>query len=112
MNYVLDTSTVLKWFLKEKDTERAVRIKEFFVNGEVNLIEPDLLLYEFTNALRYQEDINELEIGEALEGLFDLGISFITPKLSLLRMANGLALKNDITVYDAVYLILAKETNS
>ena len=112
MNYVLDASTILKWFLKEKDTKKAIAFKELFVKGEIGLIEPDLLLYEFVNGLRYQKNIIQRDIEEAVEGLFDLGLIFVTPKLSLLKMANQFALKNDITVYDACYIILAKETGS
>lgn len=111
MNYVLDASAILKWFLKEKDTNKAIAFKESFVKGEIDLIEPDLLLYEFVNGLRYQKNIAQRDIEEAVEGLFDLGLSFVTPKLSLLKMANLFALKNDITVYDACYIVLAKETN-
>lgn len=112
MNYVLDSSTILKWFLKEENTEKAITFKELFVEGEIDLIEPDLLLYEFVNGLRYQKNITQKDIEEAVETLFDLGISFVTPKLSLLKMANQFALKNDITIYDACYIVLAKETGS
>lgn len=112
MNYILDASVILKWFLKEEDTDKALEIKQSYILGEIDLIEPDLLLYEFTNGLRFQKGINEKEINEAIEDLFTFQINFITPTISSLKFTNSIALEYNTTVYDAFYISLAKETNS
>lgn len=112
MNYILDASVILKWFLKEKDTDKALKIKQSYILGQIDLIEPDLLLYEFVNGLRFQKGINEKEIDEAIENLFAFQINFITPTISSLKFAKSIALEYNTTVYDAFYIALARETNS
>jgi predicted nucleic acid-binding protein len=49
--YVVDASVVLKWFLPEKDSGLADSLLEDFLNGDAELIAPDLILLEAANAL-------------------------------------------------------------
>lgn len=53
MLLVLDTSVILKWFTQETYSDIALKIREDFYNGVHEIVEPDLLVYEFTNVLRY-----------------------------------------------------------
>lgn len=111
MNYILDTSIILKWFLTENDTDKALEIKDSYVIGKINLIEPDLLLYEVTNGLRFQKNISEVEIDRVIDYLF-LFLDFVTPKSSMLKSAKSFALRYNLSVYDACYIVLAKTSNS
>jgi predicted nucleic acid-binding protein len=56
MMYVIDTSVVVKWFVKEKDSDVALEILEHYRSGNFTIIVPDLLIYEFTNVLRYKNE--------------------------------------------------------
>ncbi len=106
---VLDASVILKWFVDERDSDQALRLREEFYRGEREIVVPDILLYEIANALQYNPSFSTEEINEVLETLFDIGIGIITPTYSLLAKTTGLAKRLDITCYDATYLALAEE---
>ena len=81
---------------------------EFFA-GTRNIIVPDLLLYEVSNALRYHPEFTTEEIIEAIETLFDMNIEIITPTRNLLEKSIEIARSQNVTCYDAIYLALAIE---
>jgi predicted nucleic acid-binding protein len=56
MNFVLDTSVVVKWFSKMREDElnNALKIREDYLNKKIFLLFPDLLFYELMNVLRYK----------------------------------------------------------
>ena len=106
---ILDASVVLKWFVDERESQAALRIREEFVHENLPIIVPDLLLFECANALRYHPDFSEEEVHQSIDSLFQLGIDIITPTSSLLKKGTSIAVTNDVTVYDATYLALAHE---
>ena len=108
---VLDASVIIKWFSEEECSDIAVNIREDFVNGETMIVIPDLVLYEITNALRYNPNFNEDDVKSAADSLFDLEIDIITPTANILKNAVDTAFEFDITLYDAYYIALAKEIN-
>lgn len=108
---ILDASVVLKWFVKETDSDQAIQLRREFLNREREIIVPDLLLFEVANALRYNPSFSAEEIKEAVRTLFDLGIQIITPTYSLIAKSIDLAKSLDVTCYDAAYLALAEELN-
>ena len=107
--YVLDASVIAKWFLPEEDSSLAAEFKKGFAQGAYEIACPDLLLYEFTNLLRYNPAITDKESEEMLRNLFDLQIYLVVPQLNHLIEAERLAREHDISVYDAIYLAVAKE---
>ncbi len=106
---VLDSSVVIKWFSQEEDTDRALIIREKFLDGENIIAVPDLQLYEIANALRYNNEIKKEEVNDAVESLIDLGLSIIVPTKEVMEAAIQAAYKFDITLYDAYFVALAKE---
>ncbi len=107
--FVLDASVVIKWFSEEEYTDRALKLREDFSKGEIELVVPDLMLYEVSNALRYNSDFDETDVAEAVGTLFDIGISIIVPNREVINSALNLAYEYKITIYDAYYVALAKE---
>jgi len=71
MMYVIDTSVVVKWFVKEKDRDVALEILEYYRSGNFTIIVPDLLIYEFANVLRYNKSFNKIEKKECVDTLYD-----------------------------------------
>jgi len=55
--YVLDASVLIKWFSNEEYTDRALKLRDDFLQGYTELVVPDLLLYEVSNALRWHYSI-------------------------------------------------------
>lgn len=109
--FVLDASVVIKWFSEEEYTDRALKLRDTFSKGEIELVVPDLMLYEVSNALRYNPDFNETDVSEAVGTLYDIGINIIVPNREVINSALNLAYEHKITVYDAYYVALAKEIN-
>ncbi|MBU4220605.1 MAG: type II toxin-antitoxin system VapC family toxin [Euryarchaeota archaeon] len=109
--FVLDASVVIKWFSEEEYTDRALKLRDDFSKGDIELVVPDLILYEVSNALRYNPDFDETDVADAVGTLFDIGISIIVPNREVINSALNLAYEHKITVYDAYYVALAKEIN-
>ncbi len=107
---ILDASVVIKWFSEEEYTEKALELRERIRYGEEQVIEPDLLLYELANALKYNPHFEVQDVCDALTSLFDMNIDIVTPLPEIIDVAIKLAFEHAITVYDAFYIALAQET--
>lgn len=106
---VIDTCVVVKWFLPETDSERALVMRENFRAGTMNLLAPDLLLTEFTNVLwKHRRSLDFDEAEKMLTELRAWGLD-LTPAAKLLDDALTLAHEHQCSVYDALYLALAQQ---
>jgi len=112
MLLVLDTSVILKWFKEEDYTDVAIKIKEEFVDGLHEIVVPDLLLYEFSDAMKYSKIFDRETIKESLYHLIELGIHIVIPTEEMLLKAIDMAYSFDITIYDAVFVSLAELINA
>ena len=106
--YIIDASVAVKWFVEETDTRRAVRLKERFENGQVDLEAPSLLTYEVASALRFHPKIQLTlkQLHGAVEALEQMQIVH-EPNQDEWTTAFRLSLENPISIYDAAYLSLA-----
>ncbi|MEM1636038.1 MAG: type II toxin-antitoxin system VapC family toxin, partial [Thermosphaera sp.] len=95
------------WFNVEPLREKALIIRDRYVNGEIELIAPDLLYYEVANALRYNPRFGIEEVKSALKALEDLSIITYDFEGELREKAVELAYRFGITIYDAAYVALA-----
>lgn len=111
---VADTSVILKWFLHKEEPERkqALALRQAYLEGRVQLLVPDLLLYEVANVLRYKPGWDTTRVAQALHSLLALKPQVVPVSLALLQRAVGLAYKYDIAVYDASFVALAEESNA
>lgn len=106
--FILDSSVIIKWFCEEEGTKIALAFREGHIKGELEIIIPDLMLYEIANALRYNKSVNENDVKEAVNSLISLGIDIVVPTKEVMDEAISLAFKFDITLYDAYFIALAK----
>ncbi len=83
-----------------------------FVNGDILIVCPDLILYEITNALRYANALNENDVKDAVESLYNIEIDIIVPTKEVMRKSVEFAKEFNITVYDAVYISLSEILNA
>lgn len=107
-NVVLDSSVVIKWFSEEEGTSISLELREKYINGELIIVVPDLLLYEIANALRYNKLLKENDVQEAVESIIRLGIDIIVPTKEIMDLAISLAFKYNLTLYDSYFLATAK----
>jgi len=111
--YVVDASVVLKWFtqLDEGDIDKANLLREKFRNREVELLAPELLIYEVTNVLRYKLDLDISDINSAVESIFEMRLLKSIGQETM-KKAVKIARDFDVTVYDATYLSFAESIHS
>jgi predicted nucleic acid-binding protein len=102
---VVDASVVVKWFIPERDHEAALRLRDDFLDGEVDLTAPALLPFEVVNALRYSGHYEGDALAQAAESLGDYGLE-LRPFADCGAVA-AVTGELDISVYDASYLALA-----
>ena len=106
---VLDASVIVKWYSEEEDTEKALRIRDLFCQNKTNIIVPDLMFYEIANVVRYARGIFDKEKEAILNNIVLLNLDVVSVSRYNLVKSLSLALKYDITVYDAVYLVIASQ---
>jgi predicted nucleic acid-binding protein len=102
---VIDSSTLVKYFSRESGWEEVERI---MLEGIVTL---DLALKELANALRKKISENEMSFETAARIIRDIaeGKPFpVEPQEPYLVEALEIALRNNITVYDALFVAMAK----
>ena len=105
---VLDASVIIKWFTQEEKREQAIELREKYINGEIEIVVPDIILYEISNALRFNPNFQEKDIKEAIQSLFDIEIEIIVPIPEILQKSADVAYSKNITIYDAAYIALAQ----
>jgi len=105
---VIDSSSALKWFSEEEDTDKALLLKEKHVQGSARLWASDLLYYEVTNALHFKPAYDEPRLVAVVESLFDLHLNVHRTDTKILERASSIASKGEVTVYDAVPVALAE----
>lgn len=109
---LLDSSVVLKWFRQsEVHYEEAVRVRQAYLEGRIQLHLTDLLFYEVANILRFKPDQKTVMVQKAMESLFEMGLPM--ERLSSDRLARCIevAFKYQITVYDAAFVAIAESAN-
>ncbi|MBI4690704.1 MAG: type II toxin-antitoxin system VapC family toxin [Nitrospirae bacterium] len=109
---VLDASVIVKWYKDERESDKALGIRDGFVNGNYDLAEPDLILYELANTIRFSEGSEENDIKDVLENFSAMGLEIIVPTITLLKNAAATSYKFQISIYDAVYVALAKSLDA
>lgn len=104
---VLDASVIIKWFVKEEDSDKAIFLRDEYMQNLSEIAVPDLVLYEITNALRFNKNISNDKINMALQAIFEIELSIISPTLSELKKALSISREFDVSIYDSTYLALA-----
>ena len=104
---VLDASIVLKWFFKEKNSLKALRIQKKLKDGKIKIWVPQIFFFEVINVIKTKSISTAQDVDLATQILFEL--PFINQKTNqeLLEKANFYAQKFDLSIYDAAYIATA-----
>ena len=101
---IVDASVVVKWFVEEEHTEKALEMRSDYRGGKIDLRSAQLLPYEVLNALRYNPELGEDDVARAGDALSKYQIA-MHPLLGELKdLCLAAALKLGISVYDASYV--------
>jgi predicted nucleic acid-binding protein len=106
--FVVDTSFVLAYLLPDEKQRSVDELFSRFEENKISFIAPDLLIYEIINGLR-SAVIQKRQSAKAAEILLDsfLNLGIIFEKVSKTEIFH-LALRSNISSYDASYVWLAK----
>jgi predicted nucleic acid-binding protein len=109
MDYILDSSIIVKWFSRMEETnhEDALKILQLYRDERINIFIPDLAIYEVSNALRYNKNFNQEEVSRLMKALLGLELEIINLSNIIIIEALGIAYKDNITVYDSVFIALS-----
>ncbi|MCD6095958.1 MAG: type II toxin-antitoxin system VapC family toxin [Thermoprotei archaeon] len=101
---VVDASVAVKWFVPERYYEKALELRDAYLNGKVDLISPSLIIYEVANALRFHR-VYKLTLEDIVNAVKDIINLDIIRKLTLegWLKAIKLSIDKDISIYDAIY---------
>jgi predicted nucleic acid-binding protein len=100
----------VKWLIPEVDSEKAVSLRDGFVQRIHDLIAPDFSPIEVAHALTKAERQGRVTAAQVSQFLFDFIhlVPELHPALPLLPDAVALSLKKRIGIYDCVYIALAE----
>lgn len=111
MNFVLDASIALKWYYRETDSPQARLAYDRISRGSHFAVAPFLLYIEVTNALITRRKVPETVAKQVLADLHNLPLETVPYSQTIAESAIELTIKYSLTVYDAIYLALAKNTD-
>lgn len=105
---VIDASIAVKWFVNEKDSDKALRLRASYLEGEVELVAPNLILYEVANALRFHPhyELTEANLLDSVTALSDMQIG-VDVTTDVWLQAFRMSLSQNLSVYDAVYMAMS-----
>ena len=107
---VVDTSTVVKWYIPEQSHEQARALRDDFLNGKHDLCAPALMPFEAVNALSYSGHYDGERLHEAANSLDNYGIELVS--FGSVGPVTEVTNTVGITAYDAAYVALAVERNA
>ena len=110
MNLVMDASVLIKFYVPEILSDRAERLLAKVEKKDIDLLAPDLIYPEAGNILWKKQRLKELtrsEVEEITDAILSLPLK-IESSQPLLPLALDIAIAYGITIYDAVYVSLAK----
>lgn len=107
---IIDSSVIVKWLNEENEDHinEADQILKDCQNGEITLYTPEISKYEVANALLKGKKLTITQVKDCFISLYTLPLTFLTEKEETALVAYEIALKNEITYYDAVFLAHAK----
>ncbi len=112
---VLDTSAIIRLYVPDGPIpEELVETIENAERGETEILSPELLLAEFFQVLLKKENkgfLRSKEVDQICNSFMNLPIHFIA-HVPLMTNALKISRQYDITIYDSLFLSLAKKSNS
>lgn len=108
---VIDTSIAYKWFStkKEENLSQALKLLKAHLSKKEELIAPDILIYELTNAWATKTKLPIEKIKVFLKDFEEIGIRIEAISFELIDKAIKFAKDYQVSVYDASYAVLAQK---
>jgi predicted nucleic acid-binding protein len=104
---IIDASVVLKWFLLEPDTDKALSLREQLKSQYIPIV-PSLFYYEISNVLRYKKEFGIKDVLQAIQSLDNFQFKFEPFTGDFAKKTVEIAFIYGITIYDASYVALSE----
>ena len=110
MNIVLDASVAVKWFNEKNEDhiKNAIKIQDQKISGFLEIIVPDLFLLEVLNAFQTNSGFDPEDISIIQQSLQKLNLKIVYPDNAILEDTVKIASASDLTIYDSLYIAVAK----
>jgi predicted nucleic acid-binding protein len=110
LNLVIDASVLIKFYVPEILSDKAEELLNRVAQGDVMLLAPDLIYPEVGNILwkkQRKKELTRSEVEEITDAIISLPLKIEASKL-LLPLAMDIGIAYPITVYDAIYISMAR----
>jgi predicted nucleic acid-binding protein len=110
VNLIIDASVLIKFFVPEVLSTKAEQLLARVEEGSVKLFAPDLIYAEAGNTLwkkRRLKELTQSEVGKITDLIISIPLKIEASK-ALFPLAIDIAITYEVTVYDALYLSMAK----
>lgn len=109
MKLVVDASVAAKWVNVEELSDKAVKVKDAHVNGDIELAAPIHLIYEVGNSIWKNKQLSNNDASVAISSIIKLDIQLIAMNVQRAQRTMDLARQVKTSFYDAAYLQAAEE---
>ena len=104
---MIDASVLVKWYVQEILSDKALVLRDRHVNGELQLAAPSLITYETFNALKYTDLFSLSDLKNIATFIQIYGLSLYEMEGRVAELGLEASEKDDLTVYDGSYVGLA-----
>lgn len=113
LKFCLDASVIVKFFIKEKDSDQAAKLLEKIFKERIEVIEPSFCKVEIYSVLRKKSSLKELtktQVKTALNFFEKLKLDYAPEDKKILEASFKLAERlKETVIYDCLYLTLAQK---
>lgn len=107
---IIDSSIIFKWFDTSEELHLQARmLLRQHLSKDNGISIPTLLLYEITNAWATKTNLDEKDIKDNLDRLEKYYLKIISTNFEQLKKAARFSKKYGVSVYDAMYAVIAEE---
>lgn len=106
---VLDTSVVVKWFVAEKDSKKALKLLRSYQNERLKIFLPEIASLELANALFFGAGYQGEILQDALHAFYSLKFSLVPLNEAFIQGARPYMENYQIAIYDALFIFLADQ---
>jgi predicted nucleic acid-binding protein len=104
---VLDASVAAKWFILERDSDKAKRVLDAVQESPDTFAVPELFFVEMLNVLARTDPSTE-RVRQYMSDLEELGLTRLAHGHDLVSAAAALACDRGLSGYDAIYAATAQ----
>ena len=105
---VADASVVVKWFVEEEHSDKALDLRDDYVSRMTEITCPELLPFEVLNSLRYNPELGEKDLKQIAIAMEKYNLWYFPLMGELAEKSIENALKYGISIYDASYISLGE----